>query len=242
MKIALAQLASVGGKVLVNIKKHIQFIEKCAAYDATLIVFPELSITGYEPTVAKKLAKKSDDPQWDIFQELAIKYNIVISIGMPTISSRGICISNLYFSPNTPRQVYSKRYLHEDEKPYFISGIHSHFIEIGNEKIAPAICYESLLSHHIEAAHSQGTKIYLANVAKPQSGIDKAEDYFPVVARKYQMTILMVNTIGKSDDFISVGKSAIWNTQGEKIGLLEKDKEGILILDTVENNVLQIVV
>ena len=56
MIIALAQLKSICGDIDANIGKHLSFIEKAAEFKSNLIVFPELSLTGYEPTLAKELA------------------------------------------------------------------------------------------------------------------------------------------------------------------------------------------
>jgi predicted amidohydrolase len=42
----------------------------------------------------------------------------------------------------------------------------------------------------------------------------------------------MVNCIGYCDNFLSVGKSAIWSKNGELIAQLDDKNEGILMFDT----------
>ncbi|SFC70118.1 Carbon-nitrogen hydrolase [Zunongwangia mangrovi] len=69
MKIALAQLKSESGKVEVNIQKHLNFITKAAKAKANIVVFPELSLTNYEPRLAKELAFEKNDARFDIFKE-----------------------------------------------------------------------------------------------------------------------------------------------------------------------------
>ena len=56
MKICIAQTKAVRGNVQENILNHIDKIERAIAHRADLIIFPELSITGYEPELAKSLA------------------------------------------------------------------------------------------------------------------------------------------------------------------------------------------
>jgi predicted amidohydrolase len=98
--------------------------------------------------------------------------------------------------------------------------------------MAPAICYESLLTEHAEIACKSGAEVYLASVAKSIHGVEKALKYFPSVARKYSMTILMSNCIGSCDDFESAGRSSVWNKDGLLVGQLNDIDEGILIFDT----------
>ncbi len=60
MKICLAQIKSIKGDVEENIIHHKGFIEKALTYDVDLIIFPELSITGYEPELANDLATENE--------------------------------------------------------------------------------------------------------------------------------------------------------------------------------------
>ena len=49
MKIAIAQYNPKVGDLKGNISKTIEFIEKAKERDCDLVVFPELSLTGYPP-------------------------------------------------------------------------------------------------------------------------------------------------------------------------------------------------
>lgn len=56
MKICLAQTKSEKGKVMKNIQNHLELVERAIELKSDLIVFPELSITNYEPELANELA------------------------------------------------------------------------------------------------------------------------------------------------------------------------------------------
>jgi len=71
MKICAAQTRPVTGDIPANIGNHDKLIGLAVAGKADLIIFPELSLTGYEPTWAKKLAVKWDDARLDVFQEIS---------------------------------------------------------------------------------------------------------------------------------------------------------------------------
>src|SRR5579871_1257154 len=119
MRIGLAQTRPVKGDVLQNIDAHVRFIDLAAESGTKIIVFPELSITGYEPRLASQLATAIDDIRLDVFETLSEQYAMTICVGMPTIGAAGILITQVIFEPGRPRKAYSKRYLHADEEAFF---------------------------------------------------------------------------------------------------------------------------
>jgi len=239
MKICVAQTRPFKGDIQKNIDSHLRLINIAVSYGADIIVFPELSLTGYEPGLAESLATNQDDKILDNFQGISNDNKITIGVGMPTNSSSGILISMIIFQPHQPKQTYSKQYLHEDEFPYFINGQGQVFLTMDNIKIAPAICYESLLPEHSANASKNGAAIYIASVAKSASGVEKAFKHFPEVANKYAMTVLMANAVGPCDNFESAGKTSIWNSKGLFLGQLNDTHEGILIIDTETEEVTE---
>jgi len=232
MKIAVGQTRPIKGDIFANIETHKKLIDLAISYKADTIFFPELSVTGYEPKLAKKLAINQDDKKLDDFQEISNKNKITIGLGIPTKTNSGIKISMLIFQPDAPRQTYSKQQLHSDELLFFINGEKQIILTVNNKKIAPAICYESLQTEHSEIAYRLGAEIYVASVAKSQNGIDKAMTHYPEIAKKFSMPVLMSNCVGYCDNFQSVGKTSVWTKQGDLVGQLDDKLEGILIFDT----------
>ena len=239
MKIAVAQTRPIKGDISANIKTHRKLIDLAISYKADAIFFPELSITGYEPELAKELVTNQDGKEFDNFQEISNKNKITIGLGMPTKSNSGIKISMIIFQPDTPRQTYSKQQLHSDEFPYFVNGEEQIILIVDNKKIAPAICYESLQTDHSVNAKKLGAEIYVASVAKSQNGIDKAMTHYPAVAKKFSMPVLMSNCVGFCDNFESVGQSSVWTKQGNLAGQLDEKSEGILIFDTETEKIIK---
>ncbi|HKO76988.1 MAG TPA: carbon-nitrogen hydrolase family protein [Flavobacterium sp.] len=239
MKISVAQTKPIKGDIPANIEAHKKLIDLALLHDADTIFFPELSITGYEPRLAKDLATNQDDKMFDCFQKISNKNKITIGLGMPTKINSVIQISMLIFQPNTQRQTYSKQQLHSDEFPYFVNGEKQIILTVDDKKIAPAICFESLQFDHSENANKLGAEIYVSSVAKPQNGFDKAMIHYPAVAKKFSMPVLMSNCIGYCDNFQSVGKSSVWTKQGVLAGQLNEKCEGILIFDTETEQVIE---
>ncbi|HEX8378376.1 MAG TPA: carbon-nitrogen hydrolase family protein [Pedobacter sp.] len=238
MKIGVAQFEPIKGDIDANIVKHQQLIELASSLKADGVFFPELSLTGYEPELAEALATSQDDARFDVFEQTSNKLEIVIGLGVPTKGIDGIHISMIIFQPNKPRQTYSKQQLHSDELPYFTQGNTQVLLRIDDKVIAPSICYESLQIDHAENAVRLGAQIYIASVAKPQNGYEKALIHYPAIAKQHSMAVLMANCIGYCDNFESVGKSSVWNKEGMLLHQLDSNSEAVLVFDTENEEVV----
>jgi len=232
MRVAVVQTRPVACALDANVKTHELWIKKAAGRGADMVFFPELSLLGYEPKHAARFATRADDARLDIFQLLSHALRITVGVGLPTPADGGVRISMLVFQPSGARVVYSKQHLHGDELPYFVAGDGQITLRAGGEVVAPAICYESLLDAHCEAAVALGATVYVASVAKSANGIAKADAHYPSIARRHSLPVLMANCVGPCDDFEAVGGSAVWNARGELVARLPSTGEGALVLDT----------
>lgn len=239
MKICIAQIRSIKGDILANIQKHKMMISLAATLEASAIFFSELSLTGYEPELAKDTATSQDDHRLEVFQKMSDTKKITIGLGLPTKTDLGVQISMIIFQPERTKITYSKQQLHSDELPYFVIGEKQIILTVDNIKIAPAICFESLQNDHSAYANKLCAEIYVASVAKSQRGIDKAMIHYPAIAKKYSMPVLMSNCVGYCDNFKSVGKSAVWNNQGELVEQLDDQTEGLLVFNTETEKVIK---
>lgn len=232
MKISIAQTKPFKGDIPRNIEAHKKLINQAVSYEADLIIFPELSLTGYEPSLAKSLAIDYNDSLLNDFQQLSNDNRIAIGVGLPTKNDSGVLISMVLFQPHNPRDVYSKQFVHPDELPYFIEGDKQVILNIANHKIALVICYELSVEEHLKQAISESADMYLASVAKTEDGVAQANKRLSDAARECNIFTAMANSIGSADDFQCAGRSAVWNKEGLMIGQLNDTTEGILVFDT----------
>ncbi|PSL30710.1 carbon-nitrogen hydrolase family protein [Chitinophaga ginsengisoli] len=238
MKICVAQAKAVKGDIRSNIENHKKIIDLAIAHGADTIIFPELSITGYEPTLAKDLAICMDDECLNDFQHISDEKTVTIGIGAPLKGDTGITISMVLFQPGKDREVYAKKYLHADEDPYFVSG-QSTVSLLGEESdVALAICYELSVPAHVEDAYKSGAAVYIASAVKSTGGIDKAIARLSEIGEQYEMTVLLANAVGESDGFECAGKSGIWDNTGVLVNQLDATSEGILVFDTKTRSVI----
>ena len=232
MKICIAQTRAVKGDIEANLVNHKKVIELSASHGAKMIIFPELSLTGYEPELANALAMNKDDEQLNELQQASDKKNIMIGAGIPVRSGKDVLIGMIIFRPLQPRQTYFKQYLHPDEEPWFVKGLPQQILEGFNDHIALAICYEISVPDHARQAHESGAKIYIASVAKTVEGMERAFGTLAATAEKYSMVVLVSNCVGECEGKEAGGRSAIWNDKGMLLEQLNDKDEGIIIFDT----------
>ena len=240
MKICLAQIRPRPGAIADNITRHLQAMELAVLQRADMIIFTELSLTGYEPRLANNLATTPDDIRFAPFREIGNAHNITIGIGVPLQQAEGISISLLLFHPNGNTTVYSKQYLHPDEEPFFIPGKNKIGLVENEGNIALAICYELSVPAHAEASLQKGAQFYLASVVKTAQGVEKAAERLATLAKNHTITTLMVNCVGPCDGVVCAGQTAVWNSRGELLAQLNDSCEGLLLLDTTTGNTRKI--
>lgn len=237
MKICVAQTNPVKADIRQNINNHLAWTERALEHGTGMILFPELSLTGYEPGLAQDLAMDPDDPCLDVFQQVSDLHQVTLGLGMPLKGAHGTYISQIFFQAHSPRQVYRKQYLHQDEEPYFIPGKGQLFLSTGNLRIAPAICYEISIPEHAARIMQNGASVYMASVAKTRQGVDQAVKRLPEIALQYSIPVMMSNCIGICDQFLAGGRSSVWNKEGLMVGQLPEAREGLLIYDTATGEV-----
>lgn len=240
MKFAIAQVQPHKGDIAGNIADHLRVIDLAVAQAADAIVFPELSLTGYEPTLARGLATTADDARLAVFQQRSDAHGITIGVGLPLavgddVHNGGVCIGMVLLRPRQPRLVYGKQYLHPDELPFFVPGCNLPILLVAGVNVAPAICYELSVPEHAAEAARHHPALYVASVAKSADGVAKAHARLRDIARTYGIPVLMCNAVGPCDDFVSAGQSAAWNADGMLLGVLDAAETGILLYDMVRD-------
>lgn len=230
MRIGLAQIQSLSGNLKHNFDRHIKAAETALKKRCTLVVFPELSLMNYEPALAKE-AVVVCGAFINSLQTFCNNHQISIVAGSPIQLKDGIGIGLTLIQPNQTPSTYCKRYLHADEEPYFTQG-KEEVVWALEERIAPAICYESTLPAHAAEAVKMKPSVYLASVAKSSAGLAKVQEHYTGISKHHQWWTLLVNMIGPADNFIGAGGSAIWDPRGNKIACLD-DKEAVLWIDTI---------
>lgn len=155
--LAAAQTTAAKGNISLNIRQHMKLIETAAEKCARLVHFPELSLTGYEPELAKELSFDLCDPRLKPLQKIASIKNIIVIVGAPLRTDSGIQIASFILYPDGSQEVYTKHHLHPGEEIFFIPGSDNPQLKLGKLNASLAICADITHKSHIQCASTSGS-------------------------------------------------------------------------------------
>ena len=232
MIIASAQTKPKRGNVIDNLIDHYRLIKMASDQGADLIAFPEMSITGYEREIASSLAFTQNDSRLDKLKQLSIDRKITIITGAPIKIKSDLFIGAFIMQPDSTVSIYTKQFLHTGEEEYFSSSFdYNPIIQLGNEKISLAICFDIEHPVHPEKACQYGCSLYIPSIFYSPQGISEAHDLLSRYAAKYSMNILLSNYCGETLNRPAGGGSAFWNKDGDLITSLGVSNSGLLIAE-----------
>lgn len=147
-----------------NMRYHEMLIESAASAGVNLIIFPELSLTGYEPEMAEELAL-ADETCLRPLQVLSDRYDMTIIVGAPLRVKEGKpAIGACVISSKRPVSCYRKMYLHPGESDYFSAGDNEYVLKARTFNVGVAICADAGQALHAERTVHMGAEIYLNSV------------------------------------------------------------------------------
>lgn len=230
LTIALAQIAVKKSDSSYNIKKHCELIYMAGEYSANYLVFPELSLTGYELELSESLAFSIDDERIEEIKKCCIESKVNGIVGAPIRTRAGIIIGSFIILNNGYTMIYSKKYLHHGEEQYFISGNLNPILLDSDENISFAICADTNNEHHRKAAYKNNTSVYISSALISPNGYSKDTEVLQKMARDYQITVFIANYCGVTGGIKAAGGSCAWNSKGELIDKLDSNTEGLLLI------------
>lgn len=232
LNLALAQTATKLGDVQSNLEKHLDFIKQAKAQKADLIVFPELSLTGYVlqdlvQTVAHR--PMDDDP---IFQPLLkASQNLDIVVGFVDEDARHrFYIASAYLSGGRVLHVHHKLYLPTyalfDEGRFFSRGEAVCAFDTRFGRVGLLICEDFWHASPPYLLWLDGADLFLFCSASPGRGVnvhDRLESAWWVesvtqsYANLFTSFVAHSNRVGYEDGFNFWGGATVFDPNGERI-------------------------
>nr|WP_319510430.1 NAD+ synthase [uncultured Draconibacterium sp.] len=257
MKVALAQLNYTIGDFEGNASKIIAEINRLKEADVDLVVFSELSVTGYYPhdlLEKKEFIAKADDAVAEIAKHC---HGIAALVGAPRINQheRGKKLFNsaLFLADGEIKSSHNKTLLPTydifDEYRHFEPNREFSLVEYKGEKIAVTIC-EDLWDEQPTANEFGKDKLYSVS---PMEELAKLKPDFVVnlsaspfsynqegwrknvlitKAKNYGIPILYCNQVGAQTELVFDGGSVYIDATGEIVKELKYFEEDSLVLDT----------
>ena len=162
--IAAAQSKSMAGNVAWNVGRHVHIGALAAEREVELLVFPELSLTGYELSLGRSHAIHPASADLDPLRRLAVDSRMTVVVGGPVLNDRDeLNIGSFSIRPDGSVLTYTKEYVHESEVG-FTSGPGGEVLEVGDATVALAICADASHPQHAARAVERGANVYAASV------------------------------------------------------------------------------
>ncbi|MBE0463871.1 MAG: carbon-nitrogen hydrolase family protein [Halomonadaceae bacterium] len=216
--IGLSQLPIVKAAVAENLATHLKYIKRAAAMGADVVVFPELSLTGYELELLEQLAMPKSADTFIALSAAATANNIVIIAGFPLISEGNKPqIGAVICFPSGQRDFYAKQHLHKGEDIYCSAGSDSYLLTVNGIRIALAICADFANPAHAEAAAAQQADVYIASALISKAGYEADTQLLAGIAKRHQFPVLLSNHISLTGGWQTCGKSGGWKASGELV-------------------------
>lgn len=230
MNLALAQIAPKLGDVEANCEKHLDFIKQAQREKADLIVFPELSLTGYvvQDLVASVAHRaREDDPIFRHLLEASKNLDIVVGFVDEDFRHR-FYIASTYLSGGRVLHVHHKVYLPTyglfDEGRFFAWGDRVRAFDTRFGRAGMLICEDFWHASPPYLLWLDGADIMLFSSASPGRGLNDNEKlesarWVERVSRAYASMftsfVVHCNRVGFEDGLHFWGGATVNDPNGE---------------------------
>ena len=245
MKISLAQISPHLGNTEKNADQHLQLLERAKKENINLLIFPELSLTGYTlkdlvPDVAKR---PETDPLFKEFK--SISQDISFVVGFVEEKERGLFFNSAaYFSQgeilHIHRKVFLPTYSMFEEAKFYGQG--KNFITFFTPfcHTGMMICYDFL---HYSASYllfTGGSEMIIVISSAPGRGFAEEQTYATshmwelmgeTISRFSQTFLLYCNRVGFEDGKSFAGGSFIYNPAGQLLARASYTDEEFLVCE-----------
>ena len=242
-KLALAQINTVLGDVSANLQKHLSLVDQAITAGADLLIFPELSLTGYllqdmVPQVAIKPTK--EDPIFSQLLQASQKIDIVVGFVQEDERNR-FYIASGYLSQGEVVHVHQKIYLPTyglfDESRFFAWGDRVRAFDTRFGRFGMLVCEDFWHASVPYLLWQDGADVLIFSSASPGRGlsdeplVDSARwvDHINrAYASLFTTFVAHTNRVGYEDGLHFWGGAMVYDPNGEVLARAPQCEETVL--------------
>jgi NAD+ synthase/NAD+ synthase (glutamine-hydrolysing) len=254
MRIALGQINTTVGDLAGNVNRMVRMAREASERGAELIVFPELSVTGYPPRDLVEKPSFLDQTEKEL-ERLACEtagLNLALVCGYVgrSESSSGKRAVNRAAVLEGGKVVFRQtkmllpNYDVFDEVRYFVPAEKQILLDWRGLPVALTICEDAWNDKQywerpiyqrdpVEELAGSGAKVLLSINASPyhQGKRNQRREVFAATARRYGIPVIYVNQIGGNDQLVFDGSSFVMNANAEVIAAAASFQEDLVLCD-----------
>jgi predicted amidohydrolase len=246
LRLGLAQIKTALGDVDANLARHLEYIESAASQGVELLVFPELSLTGYAvQDLAPALARKPrpDDPTFGPLLDASRRMDLVVGFVDEDARHR-FYISAAYLSQGQALHVHHKVYLPTyglfDEGRFFAWGDSIRAFDTRWGRVGLLICEDFWHASPPYVLWLDGADLMLFASASPGRGLgesDKLESAWWVehinraYASLFTAFVAHTNKVGFEDGLNFWGGATVFDPNGALVAQGPYHEEALTVAD-----------
>jgi predicted amidohydrolase len=237
MKVAVAQISCSLGDPDANLSKVHDFSRRAKQSGAELILFPEMTDTGYSMPVIQKHANHWNTGFVTGLQKVASQLGLAIVSGVSEREGSSIYNSQVLVDAKGDIVArYRKTHLYAvapvGEQTCFASGNTLASFLLSDLRFGFSICYDLRFPElYRKLATEQNVGAFLMSSAWPFPRYEHFRVLVQARAIENQAYVLASNRVGKDDDLWFCGNSAIIDPRGIVIAAASPDREELIYAD-----------
>jgi len=245
-RLALVQMDTVLGDVEANLARHLNWIEQASEQRADILVFPELSLTGYRlmdlvPDVARQ--PHPDDPAFGPLFEASRQLDLVVSFVEEDPRHR-YYVSAAYLSGgelvHLHRKVYLPTYGLFEEGRFLDWGDQIRAFDTRFGRLGLLICEDFW---HVSPPYLlwlDGAELMIFMSASPSRGLSQADQLGSAVwvervnqtyASLFTTFVAHTNRVGYEDSLRLGGRATVFDPDGELVASGPQEGEGLCLVE-----------
>jgi 5-aminopentanamidase len=217
LTVAAIQYEAVAGGIAANVPEHVRLIEDADSHGARLVLFPELSLTGYELSLFRNADEwlVPGDARLSAVREICRRTGVTAVVGAALRAADGAPrLASLAVHPNGSEEAGFKTHLHGDEEALFTAGPGPAILTVDGWKIALAICFDAAHPLHSAAAAEGGADVYAVSALYTQDEGHRLGLHLGARAMDNRMYTVLANLGGHTPLGPSCGLSGFWGPDG----------------------------
>ncbi|MBB4979664.1 MULTISPECIES: carbon-nitrogen hydrolase family protein [Streptomyces] len=235
MIVAATQFAPVAGDIDANVRTIAGLVRAAGAEGARVVVFAELCLTGYEPSLIRDtpdLVLTEDDPRLEPVREACRAAGAAAVVNGPVRNGgSGAGITTLVIGPDGSLLTrYDKQHLYGVELEAFEPGAADGRFTLDGVRFALATCYDNRFPELAERAAADDCAVYLASSVLGADN-DSFEKVYPVRARDFGLHVVLGNVLGPNEDGVGTGRAGAWGPDGGRIADAGPEESGFVLAE-----------
>ena len=251
LKLALAQINTRLGDIQANLEKHLEYVRQARSAGADLLIFPELSLTGYvlqDLASSVALRPDADDPIFRPLLEASQGIDLVVGFVNEDERHR-FFISAAYLARGQVLHVHNKVYLPTyglfDEGRFFAWGDSIRAFDTRFGRMGILICEDFWHASPPYLLWLDGADLLLLTSASPGRGLTQApelesahwvEHINQAYASLFTTFVAHANRVGYEDGLNFWGGSTVFDPDGNLLGKGPYHEEALTLVDVDLNH------